>query len=64
MAEVLMFHRVLPEKLITQPNAYTTFGTLISQEYFEMILSLLTDNNFQFVTISEISKGKHKLDLL
>ena len=59
MAEVLMFHRVLPEKLITQPNAYTTFGTLISQEYFEMVLSLLTDNNFQFVTISEISKGNN-----
>jgi peptidoglycan/xylan/chitin deacetylase (PgdA/CDA1 family) len=56
MAKVLMFHRVLPEKHITQPNAYSTFGTLISQEYFENVLSLLTDNGFQFVTVSELTK--------
>ncbi len=56
MAKVLMFHRVLPEKQITQPNAYSTFGTLISQEYFEKVLSLLTENGFQFVTVSELSK--------
>jgi peptidoglycan/xylan/chitin deacetylase (PgdA/CDA1 family) len=56
MAKVLMFHRVLPEKQITQPNAYSTFGTLISQEYFEVVLSLLTDNGFQFVTVSEITQ--------
>lgn len=49
-----MFHRVLPEKLILKPNAYSQFGTLISQEYFETVLSLLTDNKFQFATISEI----------
>lgn len=49
-----MFHRVLPEKLILEPNAYSQFGTLISQEYFETVLSLLTDNKFQFATISEI----------
>lgn len=55
MAKVLMFHRVLPEKQITQPNAYSTFGTLISQEYFENILSLLTVNGFQFVTVSELT---------
>ena len=56
MAKVLMFHRVLPSKLITQPNAYSTFGTLISQEYFEVVLSLLTDKGFQFVTVSEITQ--------
>jgi peptidoglycan/xylan/chitin deacetylase (PgdA/CDA1 family) len=56
MAKVLMFHRVLPEKHITQPNAYSTFGTLISQKYFEVVLSLLTDNGFQFVTVSEITQ--------
>lgn len=56
MAKVLMFHRVLPERQITQPNAYSTFGTLISQEYFEVVLSLLTDNGFQFVTVSEIAQ--------
>lgn len=56
MAKVLMFHRVLPEKQITQPNAYSTFGTLISQEYFENVLSFLTDNDFQFVTVSELTK--------
>jgi len=54
MAKVLMFHRVLPEKQITQPNSYSTFGTLISQEYFEVVLSLLAVNGFQFVTVSEI----------
>lgn len=56
MAKVLMFHKVLPDKLITQPSAYSTFGTLISQEYFEVVLSLLTDNGFQFVTVSEITQ--------
>ena len=56
MAKVLMFHRVLPEEQITYPNAYSTFGTLISQEYFETVLSCLTDNGFQFVTVSELTK--------
>lgn len=56
MAKVLMFHRVLPDKLITQPNAYSTFGTLISQEYLETVLSCLSDNGFQFVTVSEIKR--------
>lgn len=56
MAKVLMFHRVLPEKQITHPNAYSTFGTLISQEYFEIVLSCLTDNGFEIVTVSELTK--------
>jgi peptidoglycan/xylan/chitin deacetylase (PgdA/CDA1 family) len=56
MVRVLMLHRILPEKLITKPNAYSTFGTLISQEYFEIFLSCLTDNGFQFVTVSEITQ--------
>lgn len=56
MAKVLMFHRVLPEKQITHPNAYSKFGTLISQEFFESILSCLSDNGFQFVTVSELTR--------
>lgn len=56
MAKVLMFHRVLPEKQITQPNAYSTFGTLISQEYFEEVLSFLIDNGFEFATVSELTR--------
>ena len=56
MAKVLMFHRVLPEKKITQPNAYSTFGTLISQEYFESVLSFLIDNGFEFATVSELTR--------
>jgi len=56
MAKVLMFHRVLPDKQITQPNAYSTFGTLISQEYFENVLSCLTDKGFQFATVSELTQ--------
>lgn len=63
MAKVLMFHRVLPEKQITHPNAYSTFGTLISQEYFENVLSCLTDNGFEFVTVSELTK-RNKTDKL
>lgn len=51
-----MFHRVLPEKQITFPNAYSTFGTLISQEFFENVLSCLSDNGFQFVTVSELTR--------
>ncbi|MCZ2356338.1 MAG: polysaccharide deacetylase family protein [Bacteroidia bacterium] len=64
MAKVLMLHRVLPEKLITQPNAYTTFGTLISSEYFETVLSLLKNENFEFVTISEIASRNKKNKLV
>lgn len=60
MAKVLMFHRVLPDKLITQPNAYSTFGTLITQEYLETILYCLTDNGFQFVTVSELKQHNCK----
>jgi len=56
MDKVLMFHRVLPEKQITYPNAYSTFGTLISQEYFENVLSCLSDNGFHFVTVSELTR--------
>lgn len=56
MAKVLMFHRVLPEMQIIQSNAYFNFGTLISQEYFEVVLSLLTDNGFQFVKVSELTQ--------
>ncbi len=54
MATVLMFHRVLPEKLIKTPNAYTDFGTLISQEYLSEILQWLTDNKYKFIKISDI----------
>ena len=63
MAMVLMFHRVLPEKQIIYPNAYSTYGTLISQEYFEIVLSCLTDKGFEFVTVSEITK-RNKTDKL
>ena len=52
-----MFHRILPEKQITKPNAYSTFGTLISQEYFEAVLLCLADNGFQFVTVSELKQN-------
>lgn len=58
-----MFHRVLPEKQISYPNAYSTYGTLISQEYFEIVLSCLIDNGFQFATISELTK-RNKTDKL
>lgn len=49
-----MFHRVLPQSLIKCPSAYSTFGTLISQEYFETILEMLIANGFKFFTISEL----------
>jgi len=64
MTKVLMFHRVLPEKLITEPNAYSTFGTLISQEYFESVLVYLIDNKFEFVSISEINKRNNSKKLV
>lgn len=54
MAKVLMFHRVLPEKLITTPNSYTEFGTLISLEYLIKILQWLSDNNFKFIKVSDL----------
>jgi peptidoglycan/xylan/chitin deacetylase (PgdA/CDA1 family) len=64
MAKILMFHRVLPEKLIKEPNAYATFGTLISQEYFEEVLTYLVDNKFEFVNISDIQKRKNNKKLV
>lgn len=51
-----MFHRVLPEKLIKKPNAYSTFGTLISQEYLEKVLSSVLDKGFKFTTISGLTQ--------
>ena len=56
MPKVLMFHRVLPEKQITKPNAYSTFGTLISQEYFETVLSCVLDNGFQIITVAQLTE--------
>ncbi len=56
MAKILMFHRVLPEELITRPNAYHTFGTLISQKYLDKVLSMIIENGFQFATISDLTK--------
>ena len=64
MAKVLMFHRVLPKKFIPQLNAYSTFGTLISQEYFEIVLTFLTDNNFELVTVSELTKRSNTEKLI
>ena len=49
-----MFHRVVPQRLIQKPDAYYSFGTLISQEYFENLLQFIVENGFQFVTISEL----------
>jgi peptidoglycan/xylan/chitin deacetylase (PgdA/CDA1 family) len=60
MNKVLMFHRILPQKLISNPNAYSTFGTLISQEYFEKVILLLIDNDFHFTTISELGNCSKK----
>ena len=51
---VLMFHRVQPEGLISKPNAYLDFGTLISQEYLEQIIQRFLQAGFSLVTFSEI----------
>lgn len=53
-----MLHRVLPKKQIALPDAYATFGTLISQEYFEALLAFLTENQFEFTTISALPYRK------
>lgn len=55
MSKVLMFHRVLPRHLISEMSAYATFGTLISQEFFEKILQLIEDHCFKTKTVSEIA---------
>lgn len=49
-----MFHRVLPEALISTPNAYLDFGTLISQEYLEWILQHFLDAGYSLVPFSEV----------
>ena len=53
MLKVLMLHRILPAKRIAAPNAYATFGTLISQEYFEQVLTRIIDLGFTFINITE-----------
>lgn len=55
-----MFHRVLPEGLIKEPDAYCSFGTLVSLEFFELILAILKKNDFEFVNVSEIGAKKYK----
>jgi peptidoglycan/xylan/chitin deacetylase (PgdA/CDA1 family) len=50
-----MFHRVLPHKEVKTPNAYSDFGTLITQEYLDVLLVKLKSEGFQFATISELS---------
>ena len=64
MAKVLMFHRVLPDKLISQPNAYSSFGTLISLEYFEHVIKLLKSESYEFVTISQLVKNENNEKLV
>lgn len=64
MAKVLMLHRVLPQKQIIQPNAYYEFGTLISLEYLEKIIILLKRNNFEFVTVSELTDREGESNLI
>ncbi len=54
--QVLMFHRVLPEILITKTNAYSLVGSLISQEFFEQVLSFLQSEGYKFTTISRLSE--------
>lgn len=55
MNKVLMFHRVLPQKLILQNNSYSEFGTLISIEYFDEILKFIISKNIEVVTITELT---------
>lgn len=64
MSKVLMFHRVLPEVEILKPNAYSDFGTLISQEYLDILLSRLKAQGFQFATISELTMNLNEKRLI
>lgn len=64
MGKVLMFHRVLPEKLISQPNAYASFGTLISTEYLELVIKFLKSDFYEFVTVSELAKNENNEKLV
>jgi len=64
MYKVLMFHRILPKIKIPKKCAYSDFGTLISQEYFEEILQLILNLNIEVVTISELTELiNHKKDI-
>ncbi|OPY84316.1 MAG: Polysaccharide deacetylase [Smithella sp. PtaU1.Bin162] len=62
MHKVLMLHRVLPEKLIQKPDAYSDFGTLISVEYFENILKMLMGSGFRFLSVSELLQCSKETD--
>ncbi len=50
-----MFHRVLPQNKISQNCAYSDFGTLISQEYFEKVIKLIRVNKFKVITIDKLT---------
>lgn len=60
MSIVLMLHRILPERLITSQNAYSDFGTLISQEYFEHVLLSLIEKDYKFTTVSQLESCDNK----
>jgi peptidoglycan/xylan/chitin deacetylase (PgdA/CDA1 family) len=55
MAKILLFHRVLPKKSILEQQAYSTFGTVISEDYFGEILHYLMQSNYQFAAVSQLT---------
>lgn len=59
-----MFHRVLPQNLISEPNAYITYGTLISQDYLQEVLSLIISFGFQFAKVSELATKSEEKNLI
>lgn len=64
MPKVLMLHRVLPHKEVKIPNAYSDFGTLITQEYLDRLLQKLKSNGFQFATISDLCMNLNEKRLI
>jgi len=59
--KVLMFHRVLPEKLIStnKRNAYLKRGTLISLETFIDIIDFIHSGKFICINMSQVSEYRN-----
>ena len=51
---VLAFHRILPEKLISKTSGYYAKKVLISQEYFERVISYLHSEGYKFKTVTDL----------
>ncbi len=59
-----MFHRILPQQMISENDAYYQRGTLISCELLEKVILFFQRSNYEFITLNQLEKeDKNKVVL-